>query len=146
MARIDFMGRVTCMAKIENALDSAQARMGQLAVEKVRAITIEDALVDTGASTLALPAKMLRQLGLDIPSSTRRSRNTTGPYEVKIYGPVRLTIFDRDITLDAMEVADDCPVLIGQIPLEHLQLVVDMVNHRVEKSPANGGEWVLDAY
>ena len=146
MARIDFMGRVTCKAKIENALDSAQARMGQLSVEKVRTITIEDALVDTGASTLALPASMLRQLGLDIPSSTRRSRNTTGLYEVKIYGPVRLTIFDRDITLDAMEVADECPVLIGQIPLEHLQLVVDMVNHRVEKSPANGGEWVLDAY
>ena len=146
MARIDFMGRVTCKAKIENALDSAQARMGQLSVEKVLTITIEDALVDTGASTLALPAKMLRQLGLDIPSSTRRSRNTTGSYEVKSYGPVRLTIFDRYITLDAMEVADECPVLIGQIPLEHLQLVVDMVNHRVEKSPANGGEWVLDAY
>ena len=146
MARIDFMGRVTCKAKIENALDSAQARMGQLTADQVRTVVIEDALVDTGASTLALPASMLRQLGLDIPSSTRRSRNTTGPSEVKIYGPVRLTIFDRDITLDAMEVADECPVLIGQVPLEHLQLVVDMVTHRVEKSPANGGEWVLDAY
>ena len=146
MARIDFRGHVSCRAKIENTMDVILARRGELPKDQVRTITIEDVLVDTGASTLALPASMLRQLGLDIPSSTRRSRNTTGPYEVKIYGPVRLTIFDRDITLDAMEVADECPVLIGQVPLEHLQLVVDMVNHRVEKSPANGGEWVLDAY
>ena len=89
---------------------------------------------------------MLRQLGLDIPVTTKRSRNTTGEYMVRLFGPVRLWIGDRDITLDAMEVADGCPVLIGQIPLEHLQLVVDMANHRLEKSPANGGEWILDMY
>lgn len=146
MARIDFMGRVTCKAKIENTEDLILVRRGELAPDKVRTLIIEDALVDTGASTLAMPSKMLRELGLDKVVSTRRSRNTTGPYEVNIYGPVLLTIFDRDITLDVMEVADECPVLIGQIPLEHLQLVVDMVNHRVEKSPANGGEWVLDAF
>ena len=45
-----------------------------------------------------------------------------------------------------MEVADDCPVLIGQLPLEHLQLVVDMTNHRIVPSPANGGEWILDMF
>lgn len=95
---------------------------------------------------MALPTSMLRQLGLDIPVTTKRSRNTTGEYMVRLFGPVRLWIGDRDITLDAMEVADGCPVLIGQIPLEHLQLVVDMANHRLEKSPANGGEWILDMY
>ena len=144
--RTDFMGRVTCEAKVDNALDAALARMGKLPEDQVRTVVIKDALIDTGASTLGLPASILRQLGLDTPSSTRRTRNTTGPYEVRIFGPVRLTIFDRDITLDAMEVADDCPVLIGQIPLEHLQLVVDMTTHRVEKSPAYGGEWTLEAY
>ncbi len=59
---------------------------------------------------------------------------------------MRLTIHGRDITLDATEVDDGCPVLIGQIPLEHLQLVVDMANHRLEKSLANGGEWIMDMF
>lgn len=144
--RIEFMGRVTCKVKIENTEDLILVRRGDLSPDKVRTIEIEDALIDTGASTLGLPGKMLRQLGLDKVVSTRRTRNTTGSYEVRVFGPVRLTIFDRDITLDAMEVADECPVLIGQIPLEHLQLVVDMTTHRVEKSPANGGEWILEAY
>ena len=140
------MGRVTVTAKVENALDSARARTGEIPSDAVRTIQITDALVDTGASTLGLPTAMLRQLGFDTPISKKRSRNTTGTYEVSMYGPIRLWIFDRDITLDAMEVADECPVLIGQIPLEHMQLVVDMATHKIEKSRANGGEWVLDMF
>ncbi len=146
MVRANFMGRVTCEAKIESNDDLVRVRFGQLAPEQVRTLVITDALVDTGASTLGIPTSMLRQLGLETPISTRRSRNTTGVYEVKMYGAVRLTIHGRDITLDAMEVDDGCPVLIGQIPLEHLQLVVDMANHRIEKSKANGGEWILDMF
>jgi predicted aspartyl protease len=146
MVRTNFMGRVTCEARFENALDLALARQGKIAESEVRGVQVTDALVDTGASTLGLPASILRQLGLDKPISTRRCRNTTGAYEVKLYGPVRLTIYGRDITLDAMEVDEGCPVLIGQIPLEHLQLVVDMSNHRLEKSSANGGEWIMDMF
>jgi hypothetical protein len=57
-----------------------------------------------------------------------------------------LWIEDRDMVLDVLEVADGCPALVGQIPLEFMQMVVDMANHRVTKSPANGGEWVLDMF
>lgn len=140
------MGRVTCKAKIENAIDAAESLQGKRDPADVRTVEVNDALVDTGASTLALPTSMLRQLGLNTPSSTRRTRNTTGPYIAKLYGPVRLWIDDRYITLDALEVEDGCPALIGQIPLEHMQYVVDMTNHRLVPSSANGGEWILDMY
>jgi len=140
------MGRVTCKAKVENAIDAAEVRQGKRKPTDVRTVEINDALVDTGASTLALPTSLLRQLGLDTPTSTKRSRNTTGEYVAKLYGPVRLWIDDRDITLDALEVEDGCPVLIGQIPLEHMQYVVDMTSHRLVPSSANGGEWILDMY
>ena len=121
-------------------------RRGELASDQVRTIHITDALVDTGASTLGLPASMLRQLGLNAPITTKHTRNTTGAYEVKIYGPVRLWIFERDMVLDAMEVADGCPALIGQLPLEHMQLVSGHGESPLEKSPANGGEWILDMF
>ena len=146
MTRMNDMGRVTVEAKVVNADDEALVRQGYMAAADVRSVVITDALVDTGASTLGLPASMLRQLGLDKPVSSKRSRNTTGEYEVKLYGPVRLWIFDRDMALDAMEVADGCPVLFGQLPLEHMQLVIDMANHRIVKSSANGGEWILDMF
>ncbi len=140
------MGRVTCQATIENAVDAALVRSGREPKGSIRQVTVNDALVDTGASTLGLPKKILMQLGFDQPTSSRPARNTTGAYVVNLFGPVRLKIFDRDITLDAMEVDDSCPVLIGQIPLEHMQLIVNMAEHRVDKSPENGGEWILDAY
>ncbi len=140
------VGRVTCKVRVENIDDQLRAGRGEIPATAVRTLVIEDALVDTGASTLALPKAMLRQLGLDVPSTTKRSRNTTGEYVAKLYGPLRLWIEDRDMTLDALEVEDGCPALIGQIPLEHMQMVVDMANHGVTKSPANGGEWVLDMF
>ncbi len=146
MVRTNYMGRVTCEATVENAVEHALARQGKMPPDQVKSVRIMDALVDTGASTLGLPPSVLRQLGLDTPTATRRSRNTTGVYDVRMYGPVRLTIHGREITLDAMEVDEGCPALIGQIPLEHLQLVVDMSTHRLEKSPANGGEWILDMF
>ncbi|MBX9581171.1 MAG: hypothetical protein K2X87_12750 [Gemmataceae bacterium] len=140
------MGRVTCEATVENVDDQLRARRGELAADQIRRLVITDALVDSGASTLGLPTSMLRQLGLDTPVRSRRSQNTTGEYQVNVYDPVRLTILGRDIVLEPMEVADGCPVLIGQMPLEHLQLVIDMPNHRIVRSPANGGEWILDMY
>ena len=146
MVRTNFMGRVTCEAKVQSVEDEFRAARGELPRDQIRTVHIADALVDTGATTLGLPTSVLRQLGLDTPFTSKRSRNTTGVYEVKLYGPVRLWIGDRDIALDAMEVSDDCPVLIGQIPLEHLQYVVDMANRRLVPSSANGGQWILDMF
>jgi hypothetical protein len=44
------------------------------------------------------------------------------------------------------EVPDDCPVLIGQIPLEVLDFVVDPVGQRLIGNPAHGGEQMLEMY
>jgi predicted aspartyl protease len=140
------MGKVNCEIKVENTEDLLRVRRGELSPDQVRSIIVTDALVDTGASTLSLPSTMLRRLGLDTPVTTKRTRNTTGAYVANLYGPVRLWILGRDMTLDVMEVADECPVLIGQIPLEYMQLIVDMANHKISKSPANNGEWILDMF
>jgi hypothetical protein len=45
-----------------------------------------------------------------------------------------------------MEVPDGVPVLIGQIPLEALDLVVDLRGRRLIGNPAHGGEHVLELY
>ena len=63
-----------------------------------------------------------------------------------MYEPVRLTICGRTCTMDVMEVPDDVPVLIGQLPLEHLDLVVDLRSHSLIGNPAHGGEHVYELY
>ena len=53
---------------------------------------------------------------------------------------------DRFCTVDVIEVPDDVPVLIGQIPLEMLDLVVDLQGCRLTGNPAHQGEHVLELY
>ena len=63
-----------------------------------------------------------------------------------MYDAVRLTIQGRDCTVDVMEVSDTVPVLIGQIPSEMLDLVVDTRNRKLIGNPEHGGEHIIELY
>jgi predicted aspartyl protease len=139
------MGRVFTEATIENLQDLWDARRGVLPADRVRRITVNDALVDIGATTLALPTRFLQQLGL-VKRYEKRSTSSRGTGLVSVYDAARLTIQGRDCTVDVMEVPDDVPVLIGQIPLEMMDLVVDLQGRRLIGNPAHGGEHVLELY
>ena len=61
-------------------------------------------------------------------------------------GAVRLTVQSHDCTVDVSELPDECPVLIGQVPLELLDFVVDPAGQRLLGNPAHGGEQMLEIY
>ncbi|HTU19471.1 MAG TPA: retroviral-like aspartic protease family protein [Gemmataceae bacterium] len=139
------MGKVLVTAKIENLHDLFDVQAGRLAPEKIRSVEVSDALVDTGATILSMPKRLITQLGLQ-PLRARRVRTSAGPAMVQVYGTVRLTIQGRDCPTDVMEVPDDCPVLIGQVPLELLDFVVDPIGQQLIGNPAHGGEHILELY
>lgn len=139
------MGRVTVKAKIENLEDLHVANRGLLPADQVRSVEVPDALVDTGATGLGMPKHLISQLGLN-PVRTRRARTSAGPATVQIFGAVRLTIQDRDCICDVTELPEDCPVLIGQVPLELLDFVVDPIGLRLIGNPAHGGEHIIELY
>jgi hypothetical protein len=76
----------------------------------------------------------------------RRSLSSLGTGETSICDAVRLTIQGRDCVVDVAEVPDEVPVLIGQVPLELLDFVVDPVNRRITGNPAHGGEQMFEMY
>jgi len=139
------MGRVLVSAKIENVEDLFNVRKGLLQPDQVRKVEVTDALVDSGASTLSLPKRLIEELGLQA-FGTRRAKTSAGAATFQKYGVVRLTILERDWIGDVVELPDDCPALIGQMPLEALDLVVDMGNHRLIGNPAHGGEYIIDMF
>ncbi len=139
------MGRVLTEATIENLEDLWAAKRGLVSPEDVRRIVVADALVDTGATLLSLPRRLIGQLGL-AKTGTKRITSSTGGGEAGMYEAVRLTIRGRTCTMDVMEVPDDVPVLIGQLPLEHLDLVVDLRSRSLIGNPAHGGEHVYELY
>ena len=140
------MGRVAVAATVENAGDLWTVQQGLIRPEQVHRVDIPDALVDTGAAYLSMPLRLIRQLGFDNPFRTRQVRTTSGVRSAGVYGPVRLTIMERFCSTDVVEVPDDCPVLIGQVPLEMLDWVVDTKNQRLIGNPEHGGEHMIDLY
>ena len=63
-----------------------------------------------------------------------------------MYGTARLTIQGRDCPVDVGEIGDQYPVLVGQIPLEALDWVIDPKGRRLIGNPDHGGEWGVDAF
>ena len=139
------VGRVVTEARIESLKDLWDVERGLLAAGKARAVSVPDALVDTGALNLSLPTNLIQQLGLK-KVRERQVRSSLGVGVAGIYEAVQLTIMDRTCTVDVMESPDGTPVLIGQLPLESLDFVVDPRNRTLIGNPAHGGEFIAEMY
>lgn len=138
------MGKVLVAAKLENIGDVLKTAMGELPADAIRSVEVTDALVDTGATTLLVPRSLIEKLGL-VQFRTRASRSLGGDMEMPMFSAVRLTVQGRDCTLDVGQIPDGFPVLIGQVPLELLDWVVDSKGQRLIGNPEHGGEHMIDA-
>ncbi len=139
------MGKVIVAARIENLVDALAVQQGQLSPDQLRYVDVPEALVDTGATMLGMPRSLIAQLGL-VRGRVRQARSVGGMVSLQIYQAVRLTIQGRDCACEVMELADELPVLIGQVPLELLDWVVDPQNQTLIGNPAHGGQHMVDAF
>jgi predicted aspartyl protease len=139
------MGKVVVSARMENLADLIRCRAGDISGDAVRTIEVDDALVDTGATMLSLPRSQIQTLGLE-KHRTRTARTTAGTVSFGVYEPVRLTVKERDCVVEVCEIPDDCPPLIGQIPLEALDFVIDPQGRKLVGNPEHGGEQMIDLF
>jgi predicted aspartyl protease len=139
------MGKVIVSAKIENIEDLYDVAKGNLTADNIRSIEVTDAIVDTGATMLSLPTHLVHVLGLKRLRS-RHAKTTGGIKEFDVFGTVQLTVQDRDCRVDVAGIPDDCPPLIGQVPLELLDFVVDPTGQRLIGNPEHGGEHMIELY
>ena len=78
-----------------------------------------------------------------MPFRTRNVRTPAGVTTMRAFGGVRLEVQGRECFCDVTEIADECPVLIGQVPLELLDFVVDPQGRRLIGNPEHGGEQMI---
>ena len=139
------MGRVITNATVYNLGDLIEVERGKLAAVDVRKVVIVDALVDSGATTLSMPRSLLDQIGLT-KRYEKRARTAGGERIMSVYGAARVEIMGRDCVTDVVEIPEGNPVLIGQIPLEMMDWVIDMSAKKLIGNPAHGGEQILEMY
>jgi predicted aspartyl protease len=139
------VGKVIVEAKIENLFDIEEVFKGRISEDQVRRLDVNEAIVDTGATTLSLPKRLIEQLGLR-QLRTGLARTANGMTTFGIYSPVRLTVQGRDCTVEVAELPDECPPLIGVIPLEILDFVVNPKSQTLIGNPEHGGEQMFDMF
>ena len=137
------MGRVLAIATIYNLGDLIEVERGRLTPSDVRQVVVNDALVDTGATTLSMPRSLMDQIGLT-KQYEKRAMTAAGERIMNVFGTAKVVIMGRDCVTDVLEVPEGNPVLIGQIPLEMMDWVVDVQGRRLIGNPAHGGEQILE--
>jgi len=119
------MGRIIASVKIANVSDPG-ARIHC------------DALVDTGASFMVLPAAWRDRLGtLDEIATVQLETATQEMVEGSVCGPVRIQVegfralYNEVLFIDMKPENGEYEPLIGYLILEQSQVAVDMLGHRL---------------
>ena len=138
------MGQVITTITITNRIDKVLHERGFITSEEVRSLTVNNALVDTGATMLCLPASTVSQLGLTLGGETN-IETTGGLKKAIIFRDVELTILGRQGTFDCVELTEVSFPLLGVTPMEILGLEPDLVNQTLRLLPMNSEQTYLMA-
>jgi len=119
------MGNVCAEITLKNGSDLTRFKDGTISDKDIRSVTV-NAVVDTGAVTLIINEDICQKLGLSIEGIRTATLAGGGKIDCKITEPVRIYWKNRDASCQAV-VLPEGEVLLGVIPLEFMDLVVDPV-------------------
>ena len=113
-------------------LATATITLANPRLDTIKPIQVE-ALADSGANFLCLPAEIVDELRLELDSekevTTADGRRRTCRY----VGPVRVAFENRSCYVGAIVMGDQ--VLLGAIPMEDMDLVVLPLERRIAVNP-----------
>lgn len=136
------MGKITTTLVITNRTDQAIAARGLIPADQVRSITLDDVLVDTGATTLCLPSEVIAQLGLELLREVD-VETATGIGKARIFQDAKISLLGREGTFECLELPGGRSPLLGVIPPEALGIELDIKNQRLNLLPISPTETYL---
>ena len=131
------MGIVYADITLKNATDVGDSERGHISKKEIRQVAVT-AMVDTGAATLVINDKLRRQLGLRIRGKKQATLANETKETVKLAGPVEVHWKNRDMVCRPWVISGNGEILLGAIPLEDMDLIVDP--KRQELTGAHGDE------
>jgi predicted aspartyl protease len=131
------MGIVTTTITVSNLVDEILAERGFIKSEQIRSITLNNVLVDTGATRLCLPGDIITQLGLPLAGEID-VKTAAGIRQTRLFKRVSLTVLGRRGEFTCTELPGGEDPLLGLIPLEELGLQPDVINQRLILLPETG--------
>ena len=111
---------------LENRTDRGLAKRGHIKDTEIRTLKVE-AMPDTGAWTLIINEEVREKLGLDIEDEVHSTLADGTAANYPLTEPVTIQWKNRSTNLSAVVIADAKEVLLGALPLEAMDLIVDPV-------------------
>ncbi|MDR1932626.1 MAG: retroviral-like aspartic protease family protein [Spirochaetales bacterium] len=124
------MGTVREKITLRNVIDVGVAKRGFMAEDKIRVAAVT-ALVDTGSAMLVINEDMRNQLGLDIKKKYIATLADGSLQECGITESVEIEWENRSTEGPALVLPDADEILLGAIPLEGMDVMVDVKSRRL---------------
>jgi len=130
------MGEVRVDLELENYDDRVVATRGLLPQDSVRTARV-NALVDSGARMLVLPEEIVEALGLNYQGTVQVTYADERKEQRPVAGVVTVRVCNRRAEVSVIVGPRGSETLLGQIPLEVMDLVIDCANERLVPNPAS---------
>ncbi len=128
------MGLTYANITLVNSTDRVLAKRHQIPESEVKQMTVH-ALVDSGAFMLTINESIKRQLDLDVMEVVEVELADSSFAECEIVGPIDVRFKTRSTTCRAVVLPGATEVLLGAIPLEDMDVVIDLKNQELTLPP-----------
>ncbi|MEO7530179.1 MAG: hypothetical protein ABIS69_02170 [Sediminibacterium sp.] len=128
------MGLIYADIEIINSEELGMARRGFIDIDEIKRIHI-NMLVDTGSYMLAINENI--QAYLQLPFITTRSARLANENSIEcdVVGPVLLRFKNRTATCNAIVLPGNAEPLLGAIPLEEMDVVINPIRQELTVNP-----------
>ena len=112
------------------------ARRGKLAKDQVKSVKVT-ALVDSGAYMLSINENIKAQLDLTVIEEQIAELADGSRVKLEVVGPVDVRFANRSTSARALVLPGDAEVMLGAIPMEDLDVIIDPKRQTLAVNPAH---------
>ena len=128
------MGLITAKLELLNSGDYYNFQDGKLSEPDIRKVNV-DALVDTGAYMFCINDQIKNQLGLKVLSIETAEMANGEINSFEVVGPVMIKFKNRQTICRAFVMPGDSQVLLGSIPMEDMDVIINPKSQTMEVNP-----------
>ena len=130
------MGLIRTEIELLSSEDMLAARRGRLPESEIKRAKVI-ALVDSGAYMLAINEQLKTQLDLAVLGNQVAELADGTRISLEIVGPVEVRFENRSTSVRAMVLPGNAEVLLGSIPMEDMDVLIDPRQPKLSVNPAH---------
>lgn len=136
------MGMVRANVILTNVLDMANAKEHRIGEEEVRCMAVE-MLVDSGSYKLCINEAVQEVLQLNYVGERKGQLANGETVHFPEVGPLHLKFENRTVVCTALVLPGNSDCLLGAIPMEEMDVLIDPLNERLIVNPAHPNYAIL---